>query len=73
MSEGHEKTVTNTTLVDFSSSADQLGRALKESLFVNWNHDPWRLDYEGNGTKLADGASFLLPYYLGLYHGFLVE
>ena len=38
-----------------------------------WNHDPWRLDYGGNGTQLDDGAAFLLPYYMGLYHGFIVE
>jgi hypothetical protein len=39
----------------------------------HWNHDPWRLDQGGDGRQLADGASFLLPYYLGLYHGFIVE
>lgn len=38
-----------------------------------WNHDPWRLDYGGNGTQLDDGAAFLLPYYMGLYHGFIIE
>jgi hypothetical protein len=37
----------------------------------HWNHDPWQLDYAGNGRRLADGASFLLPYYMGLYHGLL--
>ncbi len=42
--------------------------------FVNhWNHDPWRLDHGGQGRYLADGASFLLPYYLGLYHGLIEE
>lgn len=39
----------------------------------HWNHDPWRLDEEGDGRTLADGAAFLLPYYLGLYHGYIVE
>ncbi len=34
---------------------------------------PWQLDYKGEGLKMADGASFLLPYYLGLYHRFLGE
>jgi hypothetical protein len=29
------------------------------------------LDQGGNGMQLADGASFLLPYYMGLYHKFL--
>jgi hypothetical protein len=38
-----------------------------------WNHDPWQLDYAGRGRGLADGASFLLPYYMGLYHGFITR
>ena len=42
--------------------------------FVNqWNHDPWELDEGGDGTELADGGSFLLPYYMGLYHKFIEE
>ena len=49
------------------------GRVLPiDERWVNhWNHDPWRLDTGGSGRFLADGASFLLPYYLGLYHGFI--
>jgi len=38
-----------------------------------WNHDPWTVDSAGDGRTLADGASFLLPYYLGRYHGFVRE
>ncbi len=51
------------------------GRVLPiDERFVDkWNHDPWALDYRGDGRRLADGASFLLPYYMGLYHGFLEE
>jgi len=42
--------------------------------FVNhWNHDPWALDQGGAGRALASGAAFLLPYYMGLYHGFLKD
>jgi hypothetical protein len=42
--------------------------------FVNqWNHDPWELDQGGDGAELADGASFLLPYYMGLYHRFIEQ
>lgn len=36
-----------------------------------WNHDPYQLDTGGNGLTLADGAHYLLPYYLGLHHRFL--
>ena len=51
------------------------GRVLPiDERYVNhWNHDPWGLDHGGQGRYLADGASFLLPYYLGLYHGLIEE
>ncbi len=51
------------------------GRVLPidERIVDHWNHDPWTLDYGGNGTNLSDGASFLLPYYMGVYHGFIIE
>ena len=39
--------------------------------FNHWNTDPWELDYGGSGNELAAGTVFLLPYYMGLYHGFL--
>jgi hypothetical protein len=39
--------------------------------FNHWNTDPWHLDYGGNGAELAAGTVFLLPYYMGLYHGFI--
>ena len=51
------------------------GRVLPidERFVEHWNHDPWQLDYGGNGRNEADGAAFLLPYYMGLYHGFIIE
>jgi hypothetical protein len=39
----------------------------------HWNQDPWRLDEAHDGMTLTDGAAFLLPYYLGRYHGFIQE
>jgi hypothetical protein len=39
--------------------------------FNHWNTDPWELDYGGDGRELAAGTVFLLPYYMGLYHGFI--
>lgn len=39
--------------------------------FNHWNTDPWDLDYGGGGHDLGSGAVFLLPYYMGLYHGFI--
>lgn len=41
--------------------------------FNHWNTNPWQLDYHGNGNQLASGTVYLLPYYMGLYHGFIVE
>jgi len=39
--------------------------------FGHWNTDPWQLDYGGAGEELAAGTVFLLPYYMGMYHGFV--
>jgi hypothetical protein len=39
--------------------------------FNHWNTDPWALDYGGSGDELAAGTVFLLPYYMGLYHGYI--
>lgn len=41
--------------------------------FGHWNTDPWDLDYGGNGNELGAGTVFLLPYYLGMYHGFVAK
>mgnify|MGYP003339935287 CR=1 FL=1 len=51
------------------------GRALPiDERFVEyWNHNPFELDQGGDGRELDDGASFLLAYYLGLHHGWIVE
>ena len=46
---------------------------IDERFVEHWNHDPWQLDYNGEGKRMADGTSFLLPYYMGLYYGFIVE
>ncbi|MEO2050099.1 MAG: hypothetical protein ABGX16_26375 [Pirellulales bacterium] len=41
--------------------------------FSHWNRSPWQLDYDGDGHQLASGTVYLLPYYMGLYHGFIQE
>ena len=46
---------------------------IDERYVGHWNHDPWRLDQNGDGRSLGDGASFLLPYYLGLYTRYVVQ
>lgn len=39
-----------------------------ERMVFHWNVDPYALDYPGTGTRLADGTSFLLGYYMAAYH-----
>jgi hypothetical protein len=46
---------------------------VSERHFNHWNTDPFSLDYGGNGNGLASGTVYLLPYYMGLYHGFIQE
>lgn len=40
-----------------------------ERMVFHWNVDPYVFDYPGRGTRLADGTSFLLGYYMARYHG----
>ncbi len=44
---------------------------VENRFFTQWNTDPWRLDYRGEGNVLGAGTVFLLPYYMGLYHGYI--
>src|SRR5690606_29334433 len=41
--------------------------------FNHWNTDPWNLNYGGDGRGLASGTVYLLPYWLGRYHGIIEE
>lgn len=41
--------------------------------FNHWNTDPWQLNYGGRGEVLASGTVFLLPYYMGLFHGYIAK
>ncbi len=45
---------------------------IDERMVFHWNHDPYELDYTGTGLRLADGTSFLLPYYMALHHRILL-
>ncbi len=49
------------------------GRVLPadERFFEFWNHNPYQLNTGGKGHGLGDGAVFLLPYYMGLYHHYI--
>jgi len=37
-----------------------------------WNGNPFVVDGGGNGHGEDDGAAFLLPYWMGRYHKFLL-
>ncbi|HZO89707.1 MAG TPA: hypothetical protein VFB38_15365 [Chthonomonadaceae bacterium] len=53
----------------------QLTRALppNEVRAAKWNHNPYVPDYGGDGGTEEDGAFWLLPYWMGRYHGIFGE
>ncbi|MEW6237451.1 MAG: hypothetical protein AB1656_18875 [Candidatus Omnitrophota bacterium] len=44
---------------------------IDESPLLRWNGNPFQLDGGNGGYEEEDGAFFLLPYWLGRYHGFI--
>ncbi len=46
---------------------------IDERFVDHWSDDPWTLDTGHNGMQLTEGSPFLLAYYMGIYHGFIVE
>lgn len=44
-----------------------------ERVFQKWNADPYVPDDGGDGRHEDDGAAYLLPYWMGRYHGFIAE
>ncbi len=38
---------------------------------MKWNRNPYTADWPGEGTREMDGAFWLLPYWMGRYHGIL--
>lgn len=66
--------------VDFLGRSNRFGdpvltRVLPadERCFQKWNGDPYEPDRGGDGRSEDDGAAFLLPYWMGRYHGFIAE
>ena len=39
---------------------------------MRWNANPFVVDGGNGGRSESDGAAFLLPYWLGRYHQFLL-
>ena len=46
---------------------------IDEQHAVYWGDDPWGLTGPGDGTRLREGVSYLLAYYMGLTHGFIAD
>ena len=44
-----------------------------ERVFTKWNLDPYIADEGGDGSLEDDGAAYLLPYWMGRFHGFINE
>ncbi len=44
-----------------------------ERTFEKWNGDPYEPDADGDGRNESDGAAYLLPYWMGRYHGLIAE
>jgi hypothetical protein len=40
---------------------------------MKWNSNPFDIDGGSDGRGEDDGAAFLLPYWMGRYHGFLLD
>ena len=66
--------------VTFAPRVNRFGRrVLLQSLpadeyaFAKWNADPLVPDSGGDGRGEDDGAAYLLPYWMGRYHGLIAE
>lgn len=66
--------------VEFSPLSNRFGRPVltrvlpaDERCFKKWNADPYVPDEGGDGREEDDGAAYLLPYWMGRYHGFIRE
>jgi hypothetical protein len=46
---------------------------IDEQHAVYWGDDPWHLTNVADGTRLREGVSYLLAYYMGLVHGYIAE
>ena len=64
--------------VTFRKDADRFSRtqltevpAPDERPVSKWNGNPYRPYGGGNGSGEDDGAFFLLPYWMGRYHGWV--
>jgi hypothetical protein len=65
--------------IEWAAHRDRFGRREALTLLppderpvMKWNANPFVVDGGSGGQGEDDGAAFLLPYWMGRYHGFLV-
>lgn len=66
--------------VTFAPRSNRFGKTVMlqslpvdEYSFAKWNADPLVPDAGGDGREEDDGAAYLLPYWMGRYHGLIGE
>ena len=66
--------------VVFAPRANRFGRRVllkslpaDEYAFDKWNADPFMPDSGGDGRSEDDGAAYLLPYWMGRWHGLIAD
>ena len=66
--------------VVFNPRVDRFGKnqlievlPVDERGFDRWNQNVYLADSRGTGRNEDDGAAYLLPYWMGRYHGFIAE
>lgn len=66
--------------VSFAPRVNRFGRRVllqsvpvDEYCFAKWNADPYVPDGGGDGRVEDDGAAYLLPYWMGRFHGLIAE
>ena len=73
-------TVINSHRSDIEIAAEEPGIQEKQSVvplpvderrMMKWNGNPYTLDYAGRGGAEEDPTIFLLPYWMGRYHGLI--
>ena len=73
-------TVINSHRSDIEIAAEEPGIQEKQSVvplpaderrMMKWNGNPYTLDYAGGGGAEEDPTIFLLPYWMGRYHGLI--
>ncbi len=70
----HRKDIrVDSLLTRFGQIQNQWVLPASERAIMKWNGNPYLLDDGGDGREEDDGGFWLLPYWMGRYHGFIIE